>query len=57
MDKLIVGCGYLGRRVARRWVDEGFSVAAATRRPEAADSARARSPGDIATIDNRLSGF
>jgi len=37
MDKLIVGCGYLGRRVARRWVDEGFSVAAATRRPEAAE--------------------
>lgn len=36
MDKLIVGCGYLGRRVARRWVADSFSVAAVTRRPEGA---------------------
>jgi nucleoside-diphosphate-sugar epimerase len=36
MDKLIVGCGYLGRRVARRWIAEGFSVAAVTRRSDGA---------------------
>lgn len=34
MVKLIVGCGYLGRRVARRWLDDGHSVAAVTHRPE-----------------------
>ena len=28
---LVVGCGYLGRRVAQAWHDEGFSVWATTR--------------------------
>ncbi|MFO0800950.1 MAG: NAD-dependent epimerase/dehydratase family protein [Gemmataceae bacterium] len=31
-DALIVGCGYLGRRVAARWVAAGRRVAAVTRR-------------------------
>lgn len=31
MRKLIVGCGYLGRRVARRWLDAGHEVWAVTR--------------------------
>ena len=31
-DALIVGCGYLGRRVAARWVAAGRRVAALTRR-------------------------
>lgn len=26
MDRLIVGCGYVGRRVARRWIAEGDKV-------------------------------
>ncbi len=29
--KLIVGCGYLGRRVAERWLDAGDEVFAVTR--------------------------
>ena len=33
MDKLIVGCGYLGRRVARAWLAEGDRVFALTRSP------------------------
>lgn len=33
-DYLILGCGYLGLRVARRWVAQGRSVAAVTRQPE-----------------------
>jgi nucleoside-diphosphate-sugar epimerase len=33
MTKLIIGCGYLGRRVARLWLDAGFSVVAVTRSP------------------------
>jgi nucleoside-diphosphate-sugar epimerase len=38
--KLIIGCGYLGRRVARLWLKEGARVSATTRRPEhAADLA------------------
>ena len=31
MRKLIVGCGYLGRRVARAWISDGHSVSALTR--------------------------
>ena len=31
MQKLIIGCGYLGRRVARAWMAEGHSVSAVTR--------------------------
>jgi nucleoside-diphosphate-sugar epimerase len=33
MDKLILGCGYLGRRVAERWLSEGNRVWATTRSP------------------------
>ena len=36
--KLIIGCGYLGRRVARRWIAQGDTVFALTR---SADRARA----------------
>jgi nucleoside-diphosphate-sugar epimerase len=36
MAKLILGCGYLGLRVARRWLAAGESVDAVTRRPERA---------------------
>lgn len=32
MSKLIVGCGYLGARVARLWLDAGERVCATTRR-------------------------
>jgi len=34
--KLIIGCGYLGRRVARRWIDQGHTVFALTRSTERA---------------------
>jgi nucleoside-diphosphate-sugar epimerase len=34
MDKLIIGCGYLGRRVARLWLEHGQRVWASTRRAE-----------------------
>jgi nucleoside-diphosphate-sugar epimerase len=41
MPKLILGCGYLGSRVARRWLDAGEVVHAVTRSPErAAEFAR-----------------
>ncbi len=33
MDKLIFGCGYLGMRVAQRWLDAGHRVWASTRSP------------------------
>ncbi len=36
MANLIVGCGYLGRRVARLWLADGRSVAGVTRRPQQA---------------------
>lgn len=38
---LILGCGYLGRRVARAWVQRGRAVVAVTRRPEHAAELRA----------------
>ena len=31
MKRLIIGCGYLGRRVAQRWLDAGDDVCALTR--------------------------
>jgi nucleoside-diphosphate-sugar epimerase len=34
MAKLIFGCGYLGRRVAERWLAAGEAVYAVTRSPE-----------------------
>ena len=36
MHKLIVGCGYLGKRVAKAWLGQGHRVAALTRSPERA---------------------
>ena len=40
VDKLIVGCGYLGRRVAADWLRQGSAVAALTRSPERAAELR-----------------
>jgi nucleoside-diphosphate-sugar epimerase len=40
VDKLIVGCGYLGRRVAARWRAEGHRVFATTRSARHADELR-----------------
>lgn len=40
-QKLIIGCGYLGRRVAARWVAEGDEVSALTRFEANADELRA----------------
>jgi nucleoside-diphosphate-sugar epimerase len=34
MTKLIIGCGYLGRRVARRWLDAGHEVVGLVREPD-----------------------
>lgn len=36
-DKLVIGCGYLGRRVAARWRGAGFRIFAATRSRRHAD--------------------
>lgn len=49
MSHLIIGCGYLGRRVAKRWLDGGKSVQALTRGNEAALRALGIEPinGDI----------
>jgi nucleoside-diphosphate-sugar epimerase len=38
MTKLIVGCGYLGGRVARLWREQGHSVVAVTRHAEQAEA-------------------
>ena len=38
MKRLVIGCGYLGRRVARRWVTAGDTVFALTRNPARADT-------------------
>lgn len=40
MKKLILGCGYLGLRVARRWQAEGHAVIAATRDGQRAEQLR-----------------
>lgn len=38
--RLIAGCGYLGRRVAKLWLDQGISVAALTRTEVGASALR-----------------
>lgn len=40
LSKLIIGCGYLGLRVARRWVAQGDAVFALTRSPDRAGKLR-----------------
>lgn len=40
MNKLIIGCGYLGRRVARLWQHNGDTVFALTRSPANAEELR-----------------
>lgn len=40
MAKLVVGCGYLGRRVAERWLAAGQTVYAVTRSTERAEEFR-----------------
>jgi nucleoside-diphosphate-sugar epimerase len=39
-DCLVIGCGYLGRRVADLWLREGCRVHVTTRRPETAERLR-----------------
>ena len=39
--KLIIGCGYLGRRVAKRWLDNGETVCVLTRDEDQAEKFRA----------------
>lgn len=53
-DALVIGCGYLGRRVAARWVAAGRRVAALTRRNPAALAALGVEPvvGDILDADS-----
>ncbi|NLS95206.1 MAG: SDR family oxidoreductase [Planctomycetaceae bacterium] len=41
MTKLVVGCGYLGHRVAARWLRQGEHVAVVTRSGERAETLRA----------------
>jgi len=41
MQRLVIGCGYLGLRVARAWLAQGDSVAALTRSAERAAELRA----------------
>lgn len=40
MNKLIFGCGYLGQRVAKRWLDDGAEVYVVTRSPKRAAELR-----------------
>ena len=41
-NRLIIGCGYLGGRVASRWLEAGDSVTALTRSESRADEFRSR---------------
>ena len=40
MTRLVIGCGYLGRRVAKKWLDQGEAVAVVTRSDEQAEALR-----------------
>jgi nucleoside-diphosphate-sugar epimerase len=47
MKALVFGCGYLGRRVAARWMAQGHEVAALTRSPGKAEELRAAGIGAV----------
>ncbi len=38
MTRLVIGCGYLGYRVARKWLSQGEEVVVVTRSPQRAES-------------------
>lgn len=40
MTKLVIGCGYLGGRVARKWLEQGEAVAVVTRSEQRAEAFR-----------------
>ncbi len=54
-SRLIVGCGYLGQRVARRWIQSGSTVFAITRSPANAEMLSAENIhpiiGDVTAAD------
>lgn len=56
MRKLVIGCGYLGRRVAAAWLQDGHRVTALTRSEEHAEQFRAQSIepviGDVTDPDS-----
>ena len=54
MDKLVIGCGYLGRRVAARWLAQGHAVSGMTRDKEAELAALGIRPvrGDVRELLN-----
>jgi len=47
MTKLVFGCGYLGERVARRWLDAGHDVVVVTRSLERAEQFMQQGSGAI----------
>ncbi len=55
-DKLIIGCGYLGRRVAKQWQQQGQQVHVLTRSPTRRDefAAMGLTPlvGDVTSLDD-----
>ena len=56
VSKLIIGCGYLGKRVAAEWMSQGHRVSALTRSEEHADQFRSQGIepiiGDITNRDS-----
>ena len=56
VSKLIIGCGYLGKRVAAEWVAQGHQISALTRSEEHADQFRSQGIepiiGDVANVDS-----
>ena len=55
-QRLIIGCGYLGRRVARRWVEQGDTVYALTRSASNAEQLKSLGVepilGDVTQLDS-----
>ena len=56
VSKLIIGCGYLGQRVAAEWIAQGHRVSALTRSEEHADRFRSQGIepviGDVTNCDS-----
>ncbi|MGK7888425.1 MAG: SDR family oxidoreductase [Leptolyngbyaceae cyanobacterium] len=54
---VILGCGYVGQRVAQRWVEEGLQVTATTTTPEKVSQLEALAPNVVVVLGNDAEGM
>jgi len=57
MKILIIGCGYVGKRIAKKWLDEGEHVTVTTRNPDRVQELKAVSTDVLLLTEDNLSSL